>query len=151
MVKTGKWFIALLLLSACTQPELKPTEDMRRIQKIDGFLEDLRHLVHANDMAGLSVLYLQGRQEDIESLSEAIQKIKEPHLDFFIDRIVLDQDTAKVALHWEFAWNQTPDLKPVKRRGNATFYIKGIEDLILEDLEGDNPFLAPLTGPVLLP
>ena len=147
----GKWFVVFLLLVACTQPEVKPTEDLQRIQQIDRFLENLRHLVQANDVTQLAVLYPQDREEEIENMSKAIRSMKEPHLDFFIDRIVIDQDTAKVALHWELTWTRTPGPIPVTRRGNTTFYIKGMKDLILNDLEGDNPFLASLTEPVLLP
>jgi hypothetical protein len=147
----GKWFVVLLLLVACTQPDVKPTEDINRIQQIDSFLDNLRLLVQANDVTRLADFYPQDRQEEIVSMSEGIRSMKEPRLDFFIDRIVLDQDTAKVALHWELTWRKSPDPISVTRRGNTTFYIKGMKDLILNDLEGDNPFLAPLTESVLLP
>jgi hypothetical protein len=147
----GKWFVILLLLVACTQPEVKPTEDIQHIQQIDRFLENLRRLVQANDVTQLAVFYPQDREEEIENMSKAIRSMKDPHLDFFIDRIIIDQDTAKVDLHWELTWTRTPDPIRVTRRGNTTFYIKGMEDLILNDLEGDNPFLASLTEPVLLP
>ena len=144
-------FLALLLLSgACTHSEIKPTEDIKRIQQIDSFLEDLRHLLQAKDLTGLSARYPQDRQEEIQALAQILTPIEQPRLDFFIDRILLDQDTATVALHWEFRWGQSPetvgDSKSLEQRGNATLRLKGTLDLHLLTIEGDNPFLAPLSA-----
>lgn len=149
----GGFLVLLLLSGACTHSEIKPTEDIKRIQQIDSFLEDLRHLLQAKDLTGLSARYPQDRQEEIQALAQILTPIEQPRLDFFIDRILLDQDTATVALHWEFRWGQSPesalggvgDSKSLEQRGNATFRLKGTLDLHLLTIEGDNPFLAPLS------
>lgn len=147
-------FLTLLLLSgACAHPPVQPTEDIKRIQQIDSFLEGLRHLLQNKDLTGLAALYPPDRQEEIQALSQILTSIEQPRLDFFIDRILLDQDTATVALHWEFRWGHPPEItggsKSLQRRGNATLRLKGTQDLHLSTIEGDNPFLAPLTAKAL--
>lgn len=148
-------FLSLLLLSgACTHPSVQPTEDIKRIQQIESFLEGLRHLLQNKDLTGLSAQYPQDRQEEIQALAQILTSIEQPRLDFFIDRILLDQDTATVALHWEFRGGHPPESalgevggsKSLQRRGNATLRLKGTPDLHLSTIEGDNPFLAPLSA-----
>lgn len=147
----GSGLVVLLLIVACTQPEVKPTEDNKRIERMDSFMDGLRHLVRTNDIERLTTLYPQDQQHEIENLPVAMRSIQQPQLDFFIDRMVIDQDAGEVALHWEFHWKRLPDLRPVTRRGNAIFHIGGTEELFLKSVEGDNPFLAPLAEPILLP
>lgn len=153
MVVKPKVIAVLLVLSmvGCTQPEVKPPADVERIQAIDSFLDELRYKVQAKDVSGLVVLYPQDQQEDVRVLTNAIHSLTEPQLKFYIDRILLVQDTVKVALHWELTWEKATDSKSETRRGNSTFIIKGDPDLFLENLEGDNPFFAPLMETMLSP
>jgi hypothetical protein len=142
-----------LWLGACSQPPVKPTEDIERIQQIDGLLDDLRDKFQAKDLVALARFFSADRQGDINTLTGIMPSLDAPRLDFFIDRILLEQDTAAVVLHWEFRWDhsseKTDGPKSKKHRGNAIFHLKGTQDLQLTAIEGDNPFLAPLTEQAL--
>ena len=150
----GGSLVILLLSEACSPPvPLRITEDTKRIQQIDSLLDNLRESLQAKDLTALAGLLPPDRQQDITALSEIMPSLDVPRLDFFIDRIVLEEDTATVALHWEFRWDQV-SLRPDeprsrKHRGNAVFRLQGDQDLHLVAVEGDNPFLAPLTEKVL--
>ncbi|MBI3610247.1 MAG: hypothetical protein HY204_06045 [Nitrospirae bacterium] len=132
---------SLLATAGCEQPPVKPTEDSRRLQQIDAFIEGLRSAYEGRNIQSFSAGYPSERQNDLKTIASALDSMTSPRLDFIIDRIVLQGETVRVALHWELRWQSAKDL-PVKQRGNALFQFAGKSDLRLQTIEGDNPFMA---------
>ena len=143
--------LPIFFVVACTQPAVKPIEDIKRIQQIDHFIEEVRQLIQAGDSAGLRAKTSQDQEEAIQKFSKSLDSIEQLKLEFYIDRIVLDQERAVVALHWEFYWREPSVVRPFSRRGNVTVHLKGNRDLSIESITGDNPLVAPLNEKTPLP
>jgi len=133
----------LLLISGCEHAPVKPTEDSKRLQQIDAFVENLRVTYEGKNVQAFSPLYPSTRQEDLRAIVSFLTSVISLRVDFMIDQIVLQDDDVQVALHWELHWkSEKTDL--VKQRGNALFHLTGKSDLHLQTIDGDNPFTAPL-------
>lgn len=141
----------LLLVGACSAPLLPPTKDSDWIYRIDRFMEELRSLVERKDAAELRMKYPEVQQDEMQKISRALDKIEEPQLDFHIDRIVHRSEEVTVGLHWEFIWMNVSRTESQTRHGNTKFHLNISEEISLEAIVGDNPFLAPLSGPSVLP
>jgi hypothetical protein len=145
-VKNGIGFVALIgmlfAISGCEHAPVKPTEDANRLQKIDAFVENLRGVYEGRNLPAFSSLYPRERADDLRTITAFLNSTSDPHLDFVMDRIVLQDETVRVSLHWELRWN-SEKTGSVKQRGNALFRLTGKSDLRLQTIEGDNPFTAP--------
>jgi len=132
----------LLSISGCEHAPVKPTEDSKRLQQIDAFVENLRVTYEGKNVQAFSPLYPSTRQEDLRAIVSFLTSVTSLRLDFMIDQMVLQDDDVQVALHWELRWkSEKSDL--VKQRGNALFHLAGKPDLYLQTIDGDNPFTAP--------
>ncbi len=135
--------IALLLLAAsCEHPRVKPTEDSRRLDQIEAYLESLKQSFQDRNLASFSDLYVKDRPDDLGVIGRSLESIRTLQLDFAIDRIVLDGEQVQVFLHWELRW-QAPNGGPAMQRGNTLFHLSGRSELVLWSIEGDNPFITP--------
>ena len=133
----------LLTISGCEHAPVKPTEDSKRLQQIDAFVENLRVTYEGKNVQAFSPLYPNTHPEDLRAIVSFLTSVNSLHLDFMIDQIVLQDDDVQVALHWELHWkSEKTDL--VKQRGNTLFHLAGKSDLHLQTIDGDNPFTAPL-------
>ena len=141
----------LLLVGSCSQPSVQPAGDSDQIYRIDRFIEKLRSLVERRDAAGLRMKYPKDQQDEMQRISGALERIREPRLDFEIDRVILRSQDVTVELHWEFIWMNSSRAESLTRHGNAKFHLKLSEEIALESIIGDNPFLAPLSEPSVLP
>jgi hypothetical protein len=144
------WMI-LAFLAGCSQPEIRETDDSKRIQQVDQFLKGLEGLIGARDTSSLRNAYPPERMREIEGLDRVVRLIEAPRMELFLDWILMDGDQVEVALHWEYRWNRSDEDGVSVRRGNATFQLDGVDVLRIRSIRGDNPFLAPLTGEVLPP
>jgi len=153
-VKNAIVFVALVgfffATSGCEHAPVKATEDSKRLQRIDAFVENLRVVYEGGNLPAFSSLYPHDRGEDLRSIAVFLNSTKTPHLDFVMDRIVLQDETIRVSLHWELRWDSEKS-GTIKQRGNALFRLAGKTDLSLEAIEGDNPFTAPAAYQVPAP
>lgn len=141
----------LLLVGACSQPSVQPAKDSEWIYRIDRFMEELQSLVERKDAAELRMKYPEGQQDEMQKISRALDKIEDPKLDFHIDRVVHRSEDVTVELHWEFIWMNVSRTESQTRHGNAKFHLNISEEISLESIIGDNPFLAPLSGSSVSP
>jgi len=140
----------LLWISGCEHAPVKPTEDSKRLQQIDAFVENLRVTYESRNGQAFSTQYLDTRPDDLRAIVSFLSSVNSLRLDFMIDQIVLQDDNVQVALHWEIRW------KPgkadwIKQRGNALFHLAGKSDLHLQTIDGENPFTAPIHFPASPP
>ena len=140
-----------LFVGSCSQPSLHPAKDSDWIYRIDRFMEELRSLVERKDTAELRMKYPEDQQDEMKRISSVLEKIEGPRLDFHIDRIVLRSQDVTVELHWEFLWMDISRTESQTRHGNTKFQLSLSEEISLKSIIGDNPFLAPLSGPSVLP
>lgn len=153
-VKNGFGIVALIgtlwAISGCEHAPVKPTDDSKRLQQIDAFVENLRGVYEGKNLQAFSSLYPGERADDLRSIAAFMDVSSAPGLDFMIDRIVLQDETVRVSLHWELRW-KSDAAGPVKQRGNALFQLAGKSDLRLQAIGGDNPFTAPASYRVSAP
>jgi hypothetical protein len=153
-IKNGLGIVVLIgaffTLSGCEHAPVKPTEDSKRLQQIDAFVENLRGVYEGKNLQAFSLLYPGERADDLRTITAVMDSSSAPHLDFLIDRIVLQDETVRVSLHWELRWT-SEKTGPVKQRGNTLLQLTGKSDLRLQTLEGDNPFTAPASYRVSQP
>ncbi|MEK6683552.1 MAG: hypothetical protein AABY46_02725, partial [Nitrospirota bacterium] len=146
VVKNGFGLVVLvgilLAISGCEHAPVKPTEDLKRLQQIDVFVENLRGAYEGRNLQAFSALYPDERADDLRTIAAFMDSASAPRLDFVIDQIVLQDETVRVSLHWELRW-KSEKAGPVKQRGNAFFQLAGKSDLRLQAIGGDNPFTAP--------
>jgi hypothetical protein len=140
----------LVLVLGCEHAAIKPTEDSKRLQLIDAYIENLRVAFEGRNLQAFSSAYLADRSDDLKTVSAFMDSASSPHLDILIDRIVLQGDAVQVSLHWELRWT-SERTGLVKQRGNALFELAGKGDLRLQAIEGDNPFIAPASYRVSQP
>jgi len=132
----------LWLTFGCEHAAVKPTEDSKRLQLIDAYIENLRVVFEGRNFQAFSTAYLDNRPDDLQEISNFMISAASAQLDFLIDRIVLQGDRVRVSLHWELRWS-SERTGLAKQRGNALFELTGKTDIHLESIEGDNPFTAP--------
>jgi len=132
----------VMLAIGCEHAAVKPTEESRRLQLIDAYVENLRATFENRNYQAFSAAYLPGHTDDLQSVSKFMDSAESPHLDILIDRIILRGDAVDVSLHWELRW-ESEKTGLVKQRGNALFELNGKTDLHLQSIQGDNPFTAP--------
>ena len=132
----------LLCLPGCEHPPVKPTEDAKRLHQIDAFLENLRLSYQEADTGSFSSLYPKGHKEEIATITSLMKSTEQLELDFMVDRMLIRGASIQVSLHWELRWKST-DSKPQKQRGNTLLHLAGDSQLLLQMIEGDNPFTAP--------
>jgi hypothetical protein len=140
----------LLLILGCEHAAVKPTEDSKRLQLIDAYIENLRVVFEGRNFQAFSTAYLDNRPDDLQKISNFMDSAVSSQLDFLIDRIVLQGDLVRVSLHWELSWS-SDKTGMVKQRGNALFELGGKTDIHLQAIEGDNPFTAPASYRVSQP
>lgn len=145
-IKTGLGIVVLIgaffTISGCEHAPVKPTEDSKRLQQIDAFVENLRVVYESRNLPAFSALYPGERADDLRTITALMDSSSAPRLDFVIDRIVLQDETVRVSLHWEHRWT-SDKTGSVKQRGNVLLQLTGKSDLRLQTIEGDNPFTAP--------
>ena len=130
---------------------MRPTDDFKRIQQIDGFLEHLEGLVRNKDIAAIESQLGSEPRSDREDLRAVMRRLERPQMELYVDRVMLDQNEVEVALHWEYRWSLPEEKESSVRRGNASMILEGDDELRIKVVTGENPFLAPLTGKVLPP
>lgn len=131
-----------LILAGCEHSPVKPTADLKRIQEIDHLIEELRVAYENRDFPAFARLYPAEPPEEIRAISSILDRINDPRMDFLIDRIILEGEAVRVALHWELQW-QSDAPQPIKQRGNSLFHLNGKTLPRLQAIDGDNPFIAP--------
>ncbi len=129
-------------ISGCEHAPVKATEDTKRLKQIDAFVENLRVVYEGENLQAFSLLYPGERADELRTIAAVMDTADSPRLDFLIDRIILQDDTVRVSLHWEFRWT-SEKTGPVTQRGNTLLQLTGKSDLRLQLLEGENPFTAP--------
>lgn len=138
-------FVALAgmasMIFGCEHAPVKPTEDSKRLQQIDAFIENLRVVYEGKNFQAFSSQYLGDHPDDLRTVAAFFDTASSPRLDFMIDRIVLQGEIVRVSLHWELHWN-SEKTGAAKQRGNALLQVAGKSDLHLQAIEGDNPFTA---------
>lgn len=117
-------------------------EDHERFQRINVAVESLRTAYVQQDLTSihnvlLPVEKLEKLEEDITKDFSAYENIS---LDFFIDRIMVDEDTIDVFLHWQGQWSTAPTDGGVRERGHGKLRWVGVQSILLKDVEGDLPF-----------
>lgn len=132
----------LLTIFGCEHAPVKATEDSKRLQQIDAFIENLRVVYESKNRQAFSSVYLGEHPDDLRTIASFFDSARSPRLDFIIDRIILQDDTVRLSLHWELRWTSEKN-GLAKQRGNALFHLAGTSDLHLQSIEGDNPFTAP--------
>ena len=140
----------LLAISGCEHAPVKPTEDSKRLQQIDAFVENLRVVYEGRNLQAFSALYPDERADDLRSIAAFMDSASAPRLDFMIDRIVLQDETVRVSLHWELRWKSDAAGSAIQR-GNTLLQLAGKSDLRLQAIGGDNPFTAPASYRVSVP
>ncbi|HTN42490.1 MAG TPA: hypothetical protein VMN77_01670 [Nitrospiria bacterium] len=140
----------LLWISGCEHAPVKPTEDSKRLQQIDAFVENLRVTYESRNGQAFSTQYLDTRPDDLRAIVSFLVAVNSLRLNFMIDQIVLQDDKVQVALHWENRW-KSEKTDWVKQRGDALFHLAGKSDLHLQSIDGENPFTAPINSPVSPP
>jgi hypothetical protein len=140
----------LLWISGCEHAPVKPTEDSKRLQQIDAFVENLRVTYESRNGQAFSTQYLDTRPDDLRAIVSFLAAVNSLRLNFMIDQIVLQDDKVQVALHWENRW-KSEKTDWVKQRGDALFHLAGKSDLHLQSIDGENPFTAPINSPVSPP
>jgi hypothetical protein len=133
---------SLFTISGCEHAPVKPTEDSKRLQQIDAFVENLRVVYEGKNLRAFSSLYPGERADDLRTIAAFMDSASAPRLDFLIDRIVLQDETVRVLLHWELRWTSEKAGSAIQR-GNTLLQLAGKSDLRLQAIEGDNPFTAP--------
>jgi hypothetical protein len=140
----------LLWISGCEHAPVKPTEDSKRLQQIDAFVENLRVTYESRNSQAFSTQYLDTRPDELRTIVSFLSSVNSLRLDFMIDRIVLQDDNVQVALHWEIRW-KSGKADWIKQRGNALFHLAGKSELHLQTIDGENPFTAPINFPASPP
>ena len=135
-------FIASLSELGCATKAIQYKEDHDRIVRIDAAVEALRRAYAERDYSGFESLLLpSGRldpvQRDVQSDFEAFHDIA---LEFAIERMLIDGDTADVFVHWQGQWKRDPSDAGIRQRGHARLQWTGIQSILLRDVEGDLPF-----------
>jgi hypothetical protein len=133
----------LLSIFGCEHAPVKPTEDSKRLQQIDAFVENLRITYEGKNVQAFSPLYPSARQDDLRGIVSFLTSANFLRLEFTIDQILLQDDEVQIAFHWELHW-KSEKTGLVKQRGNALFHLSGKPDLHLQTIDGDNPFTAPV-------
>lgn len=128
-------------MTACAQAPVKSTPDSQRLQQIDLFLDSFRRSFEEKNFQTFSSLYPEKDRTDLRSISSVWPSMDRPQLLFNVDRIVLEGEIVRVALHWDLRWNSGEN-EPVKQRGNAVFRLDGLSELKILEIQGENPFLA---------
>lgn len=153
-VKNGFGLVVLIgtffAMAGCEHAPVKLTEDSKRLQQIDAFVENLRGVYEGKNLPAFSSLYPGERADDLRTITAILDSANAPRLDFLIDRIVLQDETVRVSLHWELRW-KSDAAGQVKQRGNTLLRLTGKSDLRLQAIEGDNPFTAPASYRVSQP
>ena len=147
MIKKYPWgsILAAVLLAGSVGCELAPvkiTEDSRRLQQIDVFVEGLRSSFEGLNAAAFSALYPSDRPDELKTIRNWMELRTPPQVEFTVERLVLRESDVRVSVQWEIRW-KTGDSGPGIQRGNALFILTGKSDLRLQSIEGDNPFIAP--------
>jgi len=140
----------VITIFGCEHAPVNPTEDSKRLQQIDAYIENLRVVYEGKNFQAFSSQYLGDHPDDLRTVTSFFDTSSSPHLDFMIDRIVLQGETVRVSLHWELHWT-SEKTGAAKQRGNALLQLAGKSDLHLQAIEGDNPFTAPASYRVSQP
>jgi hypothetical protein len=132
-----------LNVAGCAKGQIIVSEAEQEIQKIDGFLLDLREDYAKKDMAALRSKFSSGFQIQYPELFSAVRKTFEEtekvRLDFTMDVIHKDREHVNVLLHWDV--NTTSDNITVQHRGNTALQLQEGETFQIVALKGDNPFI----------
>jgi hypothetical protein len=89
---------------------------------------------------------LETMQRDAQQDFETFQEIS---LNFSIDRVLIDGETADVFVHWEGTWKKVSTDLGHRQRGHARLQWVGTHTILLNKAQGDLPFgmAARLTQP----
>lgn len=139
-------WVLVLCLFGCAEPTIKPSDDLKRIQEIDRFIITLEEFVRGREVSSIKGSFAPEAGRTLDGLDRAYKSIKKPGLDLVIDRIMIDGEEVRVAVHWEFRWTNSSNGNTAIVRGNATLELEGSDPLRIRSIKGDDPFLAPLNG-----
>ncbi len=126
----------------CSSKELQYPEDHRRIERIDAAVEQLRSGYVGKDYSAIHELMLPvGRLEEISrDIKSDFRAFQEISLDFSIDRIMIDGETADVFVSWRGQWKRKVADAGIRERGHGMFRWVGVQSILLKDAQGDLPF-----------
>jgi hypothetical protein len=130
------------LLSGCPVKEPRYPADHARFQKIDAAVEKLRKAYAEKDPSAFEALLLPS--DRIDRIANEVKKdfkaFQEITLEVSIERIVIDEDTIDVFVHWQGEWKRTAADTGLRERGHGMLRWAGVQSILLRSVEGDLPF-----------
>jgi hypothetical protein len=126
----------------CGGKTVQYPEDHARILRIDQAVEGLRKAYVEHDHSALERIILPN--DPLETMQRDAQQdfetFKEISLNFSIDRVLIDGETADVFVHWEGTWKKVSTDLGHRQRGHARFQWVGTQTILLNKAQGDLPF-----------
>ncbi|GAB1721238.1 MAG: hypothetical protein GDA65_00820 [Nitrospira sp. CR1.1] len=132
----------LILSVGCAGKTIQYKDDHDRLLRIDQAVEALRKSYVERDRSALEALLLPSGgldqvQRDIHSDFDTFRDI---HLEFSIERIVIEGDNIDVFIHWQGQWKREPGEVGTRQRGHGRLAWVGTQSILLREAQGDLPF-----------
>ncbi|MFO0731458.1 MAG: hypothetical protein U0361_10775 [Nitrospiraceae bacterium] len=129
-------------MPGCSGKTIQYKDDHDRLLRIDKAVESLRKSYVERDRSAFDALCLPSGildqlQRDIEGDFENFREI---HLEFAMDRILIDGDNIDVFVHWQGQWKRNSTETGTRQRGHARLGWVGTQSILLRDVQGDLPF-----------
>ncbi|HEX2055697.1 MAG TPA: hypothetical protein VHF07_04335 [Nitrospiraceae bacterium] len=126
----------------CATKAIQYKEDHDRIVRIDAAVEALRRAYAERDRSGFEDLLLPSGQLDplLRDVQADLDMFHDITLEFAIERMMIDGDTADVFVHWQGQWRRNDSDADLRQRGHARLQWFGVQSVLLRDVEGDLPF-----------
>ncbi len=143
--KLGPWGLVLLCLVGtvgCGNKGPVYVEDHQRYVKIDAALEALRRAYVERNVDGFRHYLLPSEPLDRVERDVVldVDTFKSITLDWTVERILIDNDTIDVYLHWQGQWKREPTDTPLRERGQGRMQFTGTQSILLQSVEGNLPF-----------
>ena len=123
---------------------MKLTEDATRVRGIDLVVEEIRKsYLQRDETAMFTHIFLKGPGETKvleKRLHDAFIKLRPVGLEFYLEKIILEGEGAKVYLHWEGEWRDLERQVPLLQKGDVIFSLDGGREPRLVEIQGDSPF-----------
>jgi hypothetical protein len=126
----------------CATKAIQYKEDHDRIVRIDAAVEALRRAYVERDRSNFEDLLLPSGQLDplLRDVQADFDTFHDITLEFAIERMMIDGDTADVFVHWQGQWRRNEADAGLRQRGHARLQWSGVQSVLLRDVEGDLPF-----------
>ena len=129
----------MLASYACAHAPIEIAEDEKRLAAVTALIEEVRQAYAQNEMDAFLDRYPVQNDADRRKLRAQREPLRNPDLDFSIDKIGFAGESTSVFLHWDLRHAGTTPAQ--HRRGNAVLRLQGGSAPRLTSIEGDNPFL----------